>query len=150
MATAAISAGIAAAPQIIHGAQVGYKMGKRYGPAIGGAVNHIFHKGPKSAKRYLKGLKHAKGWHKLITKDLPGVAKAASKAIASGKATRAVGRIARDAKEVGDVYSGVTGKENFNKQIDQGVGQFNHHHEVLEKYNQHAKDLHSQWTGNES
>jgi hypothetical protein len=145
----ALSTGLASTSAGLLAAEELSQLGSKFKPAISGIVNHNYHKTEKSAAKYIKGLTKPKGFKRLFTKDIGKVAGKTSKFISSGKALRKAGRVARDTTRALDLIEGVTGETEAGRQIRSGTKQalesVDHHHQVLEKYNDQGKALASQW-----
>lgn len=141
-------------PQAITAATTAYHIGKKYVPSIVHGVktlaNNLFSSGKrKSAMDYVKGLAKPKGLAKLITKDIPGVAKSASNLISSGKLMKGVSNVASDANSLIGASKGLLGDKYSSKAtalVNKGVSQASHFHDIASKYNEQGKHLANQFT----
>jgi hypothetical protein len=137
------------APYAISAGKTAYAMGQKYAPHVKRLANNLFSAGKrKSAMQYVKGLTKAKGLQKLVTKDLPSVAKSTSKLISSGKLMKGVKEVAGDARTVLNASQKLIGDKNYSRAsalIDRGQDQATRYHDIANSYNEQGKQLASQF-----
>lgn len=136
------------APYAISAGKTAYSLGQKYLPKVKSLANNLF-SAPKrrSAMDYMRNLTNPKGMKKLITKDIPSVAKGASNLISSGKLLKGAQEIAGDAntmlnasqKLIGDKYH-----SQATSLVNKGMGQAERFHDIASKYNEHGKQLANQ------
>ncbi len=103
-------------------AQTAEHLGSKYLPQGKNVINNVFGtKTRNSAKTYLKGLTTMQGVKKLVSKDLPKVAKKGVKLLKSGNIMKKATEIAGDIGTAASAIEGVVGENKYTQGLKQGT-----------------------------